>query len=355
MAGLKIFVSYTSADRDWAHWIAWTLKEAGYEPFVHEWEVGAGESIPAWMERRLGEADRLIGVFSEKYTEALFSKSERTAAYWDDPMGKRGFLTPVAIEAIPKWPPFVAPLKRLSLVDLDPDAARFRLGAWEPRRLLRRPRRLQEADQRRPRGVRVEIDEAQSLQGSNEWGPFRDRLDRDRREKAALSHGVVPIGGRAFALREQRLRVLLGEDADQAVGLAKTTFHPRRDALARADLPLMHERLVPRFLERPGDPVRPVPVGAGVADEDLEPGHPATKRFGRCEVNGRIAALDSVTLRSVGIELDVKVVVRRLGEGFEQHVVVLADDLRDFRRERLALGDRDVVGAEVERPVLEVQ
>ena len=47
-----------------------------------------------------------------------------------------------------------------------------------------------------------------------------------------------------------------------------------------------------------------------------------------------------MTLRSVGIELDVEVVVRRLGEGFEQHVVVLADDLRDFRRERLALGDR---------------
>ena len=85
------------------------------------------------MERRLGEADRLIGVFSEKYTEALFSKSERTAAYWDDPMGKRGFLTPVAIEAIPKWPPFVAPLKRLSLVDLDPDAARAALiGFLEP-------------------------------------------------------------------------------------------------------------------------------------------------------------------------------------------------------------------------------
>src|SRR5215204_2112981 len=106
---------------------------SGHEPFVHEWEIGAGENIPAWMERRLGEADRLIGVFSEKYTEALFSKSERTAAYWDDPMGKRGFLTPVAIEAIPKWPPFVAPLKRLSLVDFDPDAARAALiGFLEP-------------------------------------------------------------------------------------------------------------------------------------------------------------------------------------------------------------------------------
>ena len=130
MAGLKIFVSYTSADRDWAHWIAWTLKEAGHEPFVHEWEIGAGENIPAWMERRLAEADRLIGVFSQKYTEALFSKSERTAAYWDDPLGKRGFLTPVAIEAIPKWPPFVAPLKRLSLVGLHPEAARAALIAF---------------------------------------------------------------------------------------------------------------------------------------------------------------------------------------------------------------------------------
>jgi hypothetical protein len=39
--------SATSADRDWAQWIAWTLKEAGHTPFVHEWEVGAGESIPA--------------------------------------------------------------------------------------------------------------------------------------------------------------------------------------------------------------------------------------------------------------------------------------------------------------------
>ncbi|HEX8165543.1 MAG TPA: tetratricopeptide repeat protein [Beijerinckiaceae bacterium] len=127
MAGLKIFVSYTSADRDWAHWIGWTLREAGHEPFVHEWEIGAGENIPAWMARRLGEADRLLGVFSPKYMDALFSESERTAAYWNDPMGRRGFLIPIEVEAVPKWPEFVAPLKRLSLVDLDQEAARAAL------------------------------------------------------------------------------------------------------------------------------------------------------------------------------------------------------------------------------------
>src|SRR5213592_3697144 len=92
MAGLKLFISYTSADKDWAHWIAWTLKEAGHTPFVHEWEVPDGGNIPDWMERRLKEAVHLIGVFSDHYIDPVYSKSERTAAFWKDPIGKEDFL-----------------------------------------------------------------------------------------------------------------------------------------------------------------------------------------------------------------------------------------------------------------------
>jgi tetratricopeptide (TPR) repeat protein len=127
MAGLKIFVSYTSADRDWAHWIAWTLKEAGHEPFVHEWEVPAGGNIPDWMERRVKEADRLVGVFSDRYIDPVYSKSERTAAFWSDPIGRKGFLIPIEVSRVSEWPRFVAPLKRLSLVGFDQDAARTAL------------------------------------------------------------------------------------------------------------------------------------------------------------------------------------------------------------------------------------
>src|SRR3954451_18483568 len=87
----------------------------------------------------------------------------------------------------------------------------------------------------------------------------------------------------------------------------------------------------------------------------MQTGEKKTRTLRRIPKRRRPARRGGRAHRSVGIELDVEVVVRRLGEGFEQHVVVLADDLRDFRRERLALGDRDVVGAEVERPVLEVQ
>jgi hypothetical protein len=37
--GQKFFISFNSADQTKAHWIAWTLKEAGHEVAVHDWEI----------------------------------------------------------------------------------------------------------------------------------------------------------------------------------------------------------------------------------------------------------------------------------------------------------------------------
>ena len=131
---MKIFVSYTSNDRRWAHWIGWQLREAGHEPFIHEWEIGAGESIPRWMEDRLSQANRLIGVFSDAYCKAIYSQSERWAASWEDPDGKNGFLVPIQVSAVSKWPPFVKPLNRLSLIGLEEtQAAKDLIGFLEPR------------------------------------------------------------------------------------------------------------------------------------------------------------------------------------------------------------------------------
>jgi hypothetical protein len=116
---VRIFVSYTSSDKEWAQWIGWQLRLAGHEPFVHDWEIGAGENIARWMEQRFKEADRLIGVFSDKYCEAAFSQSERWAAYWKDPRGRSGFFVPVEVRRVGEWPAFVDSLKRLSLLNLD--------------------------------------------------------------------------------------------------------------------------------------------------------------------------------------------------------------------------------------------
>jgi hypothetical protein len=124
---VKIFLSYTSSDKDWAHWIAWNLRDAGHEPFVHEWEVGAGTNIAGWMEQRINEAERLIGVFSDAYVQAAYSQSERWASYWEDPAGRKGYFVPIEVRKVTKWPALVSSLKRLSVVGLDEAEARTRL------------------------------------------------------------------------------------------------------------------------------------------------------------------------------------------------------------------------------------
>jgi len=55
-----IFVSYTSSDREWAMWIAAELRALDHKPHVHEWEIGAGDDIYAWMEARHDEADHVL-------------------------------------------------------------------------------------------------------------------------------------------------------------------------------------------------------------------------------------------------------------------------------------------------------
>ena len=78
--GQKFFISFNSGDQTKAHWIAWTLKEAGHEVAVHDWEIPAGGNAPAWMSNKLAWADRLIAVVSPDYVPARYSPMEWTWA-----------------------------------------------------------------------------------------------------------------------------------------------------------------------------------------------------------------------------------------------------------------------------------
>ena len=40
------FVSYTSADRAWAEWIAWQLEAEGYTVVVQAWDFTPGRRAP---------------------------------------------------------------------------------------------------------------------------------------------------------------------------------------------------------------------------------------------------------------------------------------------------------------------
>ena len=125
--GQKFFISFNSADRDKAHWIAWTLKESGHEVAVHDWEIPAGGNVPLWMNTKLAWADRLIAVISPDYVPSRYSPMEWASQVWNDPDGTKGSVIPVIVRPTSKMPPLLAGLSRIDLTNCSEDEARRRL------------------------------------------------------------------------------------------------------------------------------------------------------------------------------------------------------------------------------------
>ena len=97
------FISYNSADRQWAEWIAWQLEEAGYTTVLQAWDFRPGSSFVIDMQRAATEAERTIAVLSPDYLGALYTQPEWAAAFVQDPTGEKGTLLPVRVrECNPK-------------------------------------------------------------------------------------------------------------------------------------------------------------------------------------------------------------------------------------------------------------
>jgi serine/threonine protein kinase len=77
------FVSYTSADRTWAEWIAWELEEAGYSVWLQVWDFRG--SFPEDMSRAHARSRHTLVVLSDRYLESTFAASEGWARYAQDP------------------------------------------------------------------------------------------------------------------------------------------------------------------------------------------------------------------------------------------------------------------------------
>jgi hypothetical protein len=125
--GQKFFISFTAADQTKAHWIAWTLKEAGHEVAVHDWEIPAGGNAPLWMNTKLAWADRLIAVISTDYLRARYSPVEWAAQIWNDPDGTKGAVIPVVVRPTSRIPPLLNDLSRIDLTNCSEAEAKSRL------------------------------------------------------------------------------------------------------------------------------------------------------------------------------------------------------------------------------------
>lgn len=93
------FISYNSADQQWAEWIAWQLEEAGYKIEIQAWDSRPGKNFVLWMQEATSQSNRTIAVLSQAYLNAAFAQPEWIAAFRQDPKGEKGKLLPILVEA----------------------------------------------------------------------------------------------------------------------------------------------------------------------------------------------------------------------------------------------------------------
>lgn len=120
------FVSYTSADKNWAEWIAYVLEEEGFSVVIQAWDFRPGSNFVLEMQKAATEAERTIMVLSPDYLQSQFASPEWAAAFASDPQGLKRRLIPVMVRRCAP-PGLLKSVVYISLVDQDEHAARERL------------------------------------------------------------------------------------------------------------------------------------------------------------------------------------------------------------------------------------
>jgi tetratricopeptide (TPR) repeat protein len=127
------FISYTSSDRYWAHWIGKELTALGHVAHIHEWEIERGGDIYGWMEKRLDAADHVLCVVSDEYLKAPYSTLERNAALWKAADSRPGFVLFVAVKPA-RLPVLSDHIRRCELFGVDEETARNRFREFLQKR-----------------------------------------------------------------------------------------------------------------------------------------------------------------------------------------------------------------------------
>jgi len=96
--GRRIFISHSSTDKRTAISISVDLANLGHTPWLDEWEIKAGESIPLKISDGLEQSDFVIVLMSRAAVESGWVQAEWTAKYWDEIAARKVHVIPVLLE-----------------------------------------------------------------------------------------------------------------------------------------------------------------------------------------------------------------------------------------------------------------
>ncbi|GJE18235.1 toll/interleukin-1 receptor domain-containing protein [Methylobacterium marchantiae] len=123
---IDFFISYNSADVQWAEWIGFALEEKGFTTIIQAWDFRPGSNFVIQMQEAATKAERTIMVLSPDYLTSQFAAPEWAAAFAQDPQGLNQKLVPVMVRAC--RPMGLLPqIVQIRIMDMDEAAARAAL------------------------------------------------------------------------------------------------------------------------------------------------------------------------------------------------------------------------------------
>ncbi len=120
------FISYTSADKGWAEWIAWQLEDNHKQVIIQAWDFRPGSNFVAEMDKATRIAERTIAVLSQRYFQSEYTLVEWIPALKNDLKGEQSKLLPIRVENF-KVEGLLGSINYIDLFDLDEQEARKRL------------------------------------------------------------------------------------------------------------------------------------------------------------------------------------------------------------------------------------
>lgn len=97
MASKDFFISYSSADRRWAEWVAGQLEARGFSTILQVWDFRPGFNYIQEMQVAATVAQRTILILSPDYLGELEQHPEWSAAFLRSMQGQKGALIPICV------------------------------------------------------------------------------------------------------------------------------------------------------------------------------------------------------------------------------------------------------------------
>jgi len=94
----SVFISHSSKDKQFAKWLAVELANSGHSPWLDEWHIRVGESIPSKVAQGVKNCHALVVLLSEHAVASRWVENEWAAKYWDEITEGRVMVLPVLLK-----------------------------------------------------------------------------------------------------------------------------------------------------------------------------------------------------------------------------------------------------------------